>query len=69
VLVFIPISLPFAATYYMDRKVPEKTWISDNPTAQWVWMAMGLEMTTLLVVRELVETFCHVPKGSLGKVY
>lgn len=54
---------------YIDRKVPEKIWISNRETAQLVWMAVGLEMTTLLVVSELVESFCHVPKGSWGMVY
>lgn len=32
-------------------------------------MAVGLETTTLLVVKGLVESFCHVLKGSWGMVY
>lgn len=66
--VYIPLFLPFAISYYIDRKVPEKTWISCKKTAQWVWMVVGLEITTFLVVRKLVESFCHVPKGAGGGI-
>lgn len=62
--VYIPLFLPFATCYYIDRKLPEKTWISYKKTAQWVWMVVELEITILLVVRKLVESFCHVPKGA-----
>lgn len=54
---------------YLNRNVPGKTWISIQQTAQLAWMAVGLAMATLLRVRELVEIFRHVPKGSWGIVY
>lgn len=53
---------------FLNRNVSGKTWISIKQTAQ-LALAVGLAVTSLLVARELVESFCHVPKGSWGMVY